>query len=70
MKKALISPDVKMGVACMLAQVEPEDGMFEVAAPLVWVDCPDDVTVDSHLYNPTNNTFQAFPPPVVPSSNT
>ena len=70
MKKALISPNEPVESGYRVAQVEPRQGMFEVAPPLHWVDCPDDVTADSHWYDPTNNTFQAFPPPVVPSANT
>ena len=38
---------------------------FEVAEPFFWVDCADDVTLDSHWYNPENGEFVAYPPQVI-----
>jgi hypothetical protein len=36
---------------CMrVAEVEPDDKVFEVAAPLYWVECPEDCKADLWYY--------------------
>jgi hypothetical protein len=42
MKKALISPLEQREVGVRVAQIEVKS--FEVAEPLFWVDCSDDIT--------------------------
>lgn len=33
-----------------VAEVEPDDEIFEVASPLFWMGCPDDCTADEWYY--------------------
>jgi hypothetical protein len=42
---------------------------FEVAYPLFWVDCPDDLIADSKWFDPIDNTFKEFPPPTFLEEN-
>lgn len=42
---------------------EVADQSFEVAQPLFWVDCADDVTADGYWYDTANQTIQAIPAP-------
>lgn len=57
MKKALVRPDSNR-------VFEVQNSPFEVAAPLFWVDCPDDATPATHLYDGTN--VVAKPGPTAP----
>jgi len=56
MKKALISPNEQVFdynnkfCGARIAQVESTENVFEVAEPLFWVDCEDDVVADNHYY--------------------
>lgn len=40
---------------------------FEVASPLFWVDCPNDVTGTTHCYNLESKTFIEIPA-LIPAS--
>jgi hypothetical protein len=60
MKHALISPNE----GNRLCQVEA--ATFDVSPPLFWIDCPDDVSADTHDY--VDGEFVAKPPrPPAPS---
>jgi hypothetical protein len=53
--KALISPNEPVETGYRVAQID-EVG-FEVAPPLFWVDCADDIAADVYWYNPETQTF-------------
>lgn len=73
MKKALISPNEKPITyisswtvdgravysdypnSCRIAEVVDID--FEIAPPLFWVDCANDVTSENYWYDTANNTI-------------
>jgi hypothetical protein len=59
MKKALISPLEARETGYRIADVEQEE--FEVASPMFWKECPDDVTQDTHWYDPSDETFKELP---------
>jgi hypothetical protein len=66
--KALISPNEKRtdyegNVGERVAQVEQQS--FDVAAPLFWVDCPDDCVVDVWWYY--QSSCQPMPQPPEPA---
>lgn len=52
------------------------DNSFEVAAPLFWVDCDDEVSVETHAYNEATNQIvlklenQPQPQPVTQGTQT
>lgn len=56
----------KVADGVRIAQVS--DVVFEVAEPLYWVDCPDDVLSD-HFYMTPSGTFEPVPPPENPELN-
>jgi hypothetical protein len=67
--KALISPmeirtDYKGDSGIRIAQVEPDDKIFEVAYPLHWIDCPDECIADVWWY--FENICQIMPQPPEP----
>ena len=77
MKKALISPnevvtnfDATTGQR--VAQVEDAENIFDVADPLYWTDCADDVLADQFYFDTTANAILAkpVPPPPVPANTT
>jgi hypothetical protein len=57
--KALISPIETREQGYRVAEVH-ETG-FEIAQPLFWVDCPNDLIADSKWFDPNDNTFKDFP---------
>lgn len=57
--KALISPTQPVETGLRIADVHPEG--FDVAAPLFWVDCPDNVIADWWYYD--NGEFKETPVP-------
>lgn len=64
--KALISPNEKVtdyegNVGIRIAQVEPDNKIFDVAVPLFWMDCPDDCVRDLWWYY--QNVCQLIPQP-------
>jgi hypothetical protein len=61
MKQALISPNEPCETGYRVAEVC--DVVFEVAPPLFWVACADDVVADEYWYDPTNQTIKPIPQP-------
>jgi len=57
--KALISPIEPRATGYRVAQVEQES--FEVAPPLFWVDCAEDVKADHFWYDPADQTIKPNP---------
>jgi hypothetical protein len=70
MKKALISPNEVIQnfdntTGQRVADIHATG--FEVAAPLFWVDCEDDVVADRFYYDPTDATIKVVPEFVPPA---
>ena len=70
MKNALISPLEPREAGYRVAEVA--DVPFEVAPPLFWVECADDVVADVYWYNPADGVIALIPvpepvPPVQPT---
>jgi hypothetical protein len=66
MKKALISPDesvIHYNGTTVLGQrvAEVHDTGFEVASPLHWVDCADDLVAQNHYYDAGDSTIKSVP---------
>jgi hypothetical protein len=61
--KALISPLEARETGYRVAEVEPDDKAFEVAPPLFWVSCADDVVADLFWYDPEAQAFMPLPKP-------
>jgi hypothetical protein len=61
--KALISPKESRETGCRVAEVEPDNKVFEVAQPLFWVDCSDDVVADLFWYDPSDSAIKPIPQP-------
>ena len=59
--KALISPIEPRQIGYRVAQVEEQE--FEVAPPLFWVDCAEDVRADQFWYDPADQTIKPIPVP-------
>jgi len=77
MKKALISPtevvtNFDETTGQRVAQVEESANIFEVAPPLHWIDCPDEIVAGLYYYDNVQNTFLEIPipPPPPPKANT
>lgn len=62
MKKALISPNEPVDTGYRIAEVSEQ--WFEVAPPLFWVDCSDDVVADQFWYDPIDQVAKPVPMPV------
>lgn len=62
MKNALISPNEPRETGYRVAQIS--DVTFEVAPPLFWVECSDDIVTDQFWYNPANQSFEVMPEPI------
>ena len=58
--KALISPNEVRETGYRVADVATQE--FEIAEPLFWVDCPDDLVADAKWFDPADNSFKEFPP--------
>ncbi len=56
MKKALISPNEPVLTGYRVAEVEQNS--FEVAIPLFWVDCDDNVVADQFWYDPEDSVIK------------
>ena len=54
--KALISPEEQVNTGYRVAQVE--ENSFEVAPPLFWVDCSNEVIQDQFWYDPTDEQIK------------
>jgi hypothetical protein len=67
--KALISPNEKVYsydgtyLGDRVAQVEPDDQIFEVAPPLFWLDCANDVKQDQFYYDESSHLIIKIPQP-------
>jgi len=65
MKQALISPNEQVysyeGVLLGERVAETTTTPFEVAPPLFWTACNDDVQADQWYYDPTNFTIDKIP---------
>jgi hypothetical protein len=57
--KALVSPTEPRYIGYRIAQVQ--DNEFEVASPLFWVDCNNDVIADQFWYDPADQTIKPNP---------
>ena len=62
--KALISPIEPRETGYRVAEVEQQ--AFEVAPPLFWVDCADNVVADQFWYDPSDQTIKPIPVPPEP----
>lgn len=56
--QALISPNEPVQSGYRVAQVELDGGVFPVAEPLFWKECPDDVVADMFWYDPATESFK------------
>ena len=63
--QALISQIETRETGYRVAQVEPDDQTFPVAAGLFWMSCADNVVADQFWYDPADNTIKAVPTPGV-----
>ena len=63
--KALISPNEPRETGYRVAQVESQE--FEVASPLFWISCNDEVIADQFWYDPSDETIKTFPQPEPPT---
>lgn len=61
MKYALISPDESREAGYRVAEVC--DSLFEVALPLFWVECADDIIADVYWYDPSTQQIVLIPVP-------
>lgn len=65
MKQALISPEEKVykydGTLLGERIAEVSDSAFEVAPPLFWVPCNDDVAADQWYYDPATGSIAVIP---------
>jgi hypothetical protein len=59
MKNALISPIEPRETGYRVAEVV--DQTFEVAQPLFWTPCTDDIVADQFWYDPTDQLIKPFP---------
>jgi len=56
--KALISPIEPRATGYRIAQVEDDNMVFEVALPLFWVSCSNEVMADQFWYDPSDETIK------------
>jgi hypothetical protein len=61
--KALISSGETRETGYRVAQVEADAKIFEVAQPLFWFSCADDVVADQFWYDPETQTIKPIPQP-------
>jgi len=59
--QALISQIEPRETGYRVAQVEPDDQTFPVAAGLFWTACADNVVADQFWYDPADNTIKPIP---------
>lgn len=48
--------------SCRVAQVVNQGETFEIALPLFWTECADDVIADEWYYNTNDNEIYPIPP--------
>lgn len=63
--KALISKIEPQETGYRVAQVVADNGVFDVAIDLFWVDCSEDVVQDLFWYDPKDEIIKPVPPPPV-----
>lgn len=63
MKNALISPNEPRETGYRVAEIS--DTTFEVASPLFWVECVDDIVANEYWYDPISESFQVMPEPQI-----
>jgi len=61
MKEALISPNQPIETGYRVAEVVDQGQTFEVAQPLFWTPCADDVVADQFWYDPNDQLIKPFP---------
>jgi hypothetical protein len=61
--KALISPNEPRETGYRVAQVEDDNLQFDVADPLFWVTCSNEILADQFWYDPSDETIKTFPQP-------
>jgi hypothetical protein len=59
--KALISPNEPRETGYRVAQVEDDNLQFDVANPLFWVSCSNEILADQFWYDPSDETIKPFP---------
>ena len=61
--KALISTIEPRESGYRVAQVEPDDKIFDVSPEMFWVSCADDVVQDQFWYDPSDQIIKPIPQP-------
>lgn len=61
MKYALISPVEPRELGYRVADVANAE--FDIALPLFWVECNDEISADAYWYNPEDGSFAKMPEP-------
>jgi hypothetical protein len=59
--KALISPNEPRETGYRVAQVVDDNLQFDVADPLFWVGCSNEILADQFWYDPSDETIKPFP---------
>ena len=67
--KALISSIEPVEAGYRVAQVEPNENIFDVAEGLFWVDCADDIVQDQFWYDPLDQSIKPVSPFVITAPN-
>lgn len=58
---ALISPNEPRETGYRIAQVS--ETIFEIAPPLFWTECADNIIANEYWYDPTDQQIKLIPPP-------
>jgi hypothetical protein len=71
MKNALISPNEKVYNVNTHVEIgervaEVAETSFEIAPPLFWLECADDVVADAYYYDPASGAILLTPEPIPP----
>ena len=59
--RALISPIEQANIGYRIAEIHKTG--FEVAEPLFWVECFNNLVVDEYYYDPLDNIIKTIPKP-------
>lgn len=65
MKQALISPQEIRETGYRVAQVVNNGDEFEVASPLFWTSCADNIVADQFWYDPASSSIKILPSAIV-----
>jgi len=68
MKNALISPNEPRETGYRIAEIS--NVSFDVATPLFWIECNDDIIADEYWYDPVNKSFEVMPQPEIQITTT